>query len=346
MEKDERRLRDALQEVKQPTLEERVVDKPRRSGIPSAVVGIGAVFLCGALAIAGYVGSRIDDIFGTTEPATSVVETIYPTDLIPTNDQVVATLPTYTPKQRDEPIDFDIGVPSVSISILDNLNEVPGAVAPIQNAPGGKLSVEVFAGGNPLKDVEFGVFYAVVDIAGKWALDGYVAYEPPASIQLQLDCTTDINGFCETILEPGTYALIDRDEGANWQQIKGIWGIYEPSDFGGGTFFLPFRIDLGKTTEIDINLASLEVGLLSSEGAAMSGEQFYIQCQGEDIAGKKIGVNTCKRYYEITGARGTANFYLGAGTYMIVHTERYVDEFFPDIILEPGEQLTKIVTIH
>lgn len=247
--------------------------------------------------------------------------------------------PTRPPLPTEPPEVFDVGLPSVSIRILD------------ETRPTGNLKVSVFAGGAPVPGINFDAYKAVIDIADRWSLTDDHLYGDDIEITAGgRGLTTNFNGLIDAKIPPGKYGLVHTESHIDKVLLmKGNWGLFVQGR--ANSAFVPFEIVPNRTTEIIIDMAILEIGLLDPQGEALKGQRLLVFCQEEDIAGKKIpydGFGFC-RVDTRTEATGLATLNLAAGDYVVNVSFRRgfasIDEWFYDISLEPGEVRREIFTI-
>jgi hypothetical protein len=226
-------------------------------------------------------------------------------DIFPDNSNPQYSLPpaqpivTEPPYRANDPVATD--VPSSPESISNENN----------------LSITLLAGGAPIREdfLSFLISPASKDIAGSWTAleDSGQTYEP------------DINGVISASLSPGEYALVYTEGGRYHTPLGGSWGtVTGMKPNGYRQQLVVFSINSGEKTEIEIPLATLEVGLLSKSGEALREKYVKIYCQGTDVSGKKIPAEDetgCYAVYGHTDATGLVSFNLGAGTYVIYVSE-------------------------
>lgn len=209
------------------------------------------------------------------------------------------------------------------------------------------LKITLLAGGAPLRGdfLSFLLSPANKDIAGNWTAleDGGYTYAP------------DVNGLISASLSPGDYALVYTDEGRYHAPMGGNWGTTGMNPNGVRQQMIVFSINPGEVTNIEIPLATLEIGLLSKSGEALREKYIKVSCQGSDVSGKKIPAESetgCVGVYGHTDATGLVRFNVGAGTYVIYVSEdpaAYDDinqEIYKfDINLAPNEVQRIIINV-
>ncbi len=211
------------------------------------------------------------------------------------------------------------------------------------------LNITLLAGGAPLKGnyLSFLISPASKDIVGKWTAleDSGQTYEP------------DVNGVISASLSPGDYALVYTNVSQYHASLGGSWGTVGMNPSGHHEQMTVFSINPGEKTNIEIPLATLEIGLLSKSGDALREKHIEVSCQGTDVSGKKIRLD----YYDETGcatvtgqtdATGLVSFNLGAGIYVIYISEDppasddiQQDIYKFDINLAPSEVKRIIINV-
>jgi hypothetical protein len=232
-----------------------------------------------------------------------------------------------TPRITSSPQVIEFDNSGVSIVVYDN----PG------NSDQGKLRLQFLAGNTPFRAKSWDVRWATKDIVGRWTAGELVDSDT---------WDADSNGVIELSLEPGDFAVHPHSYFSS-DQIRGTWGIQGSDRYGRAEEMIVFPVFSGKTTEIKMSLARLEIGLLSSQGDALKGKVVRIYCQGTDIAGKKIPIDDEYCYgLRKTDLTGIATFTLGAGTYMgYVYRFPQDDFYFYDISLQPGQVRREVFTL-
>lgn len=209
----------------------------------------------------------------------------------------------------------------------------------------GHVRFQVLADDTPVIDAGFIVSSAVVDITGTWTADKTVyGIDGEGPIHW-----TNSAGVFDLSLEPGNYAALLQQSYSGrpgHPQMAGGWGVLGTNDDGIPRDMIVFPVVAGKSTEIIVSLAHLEVGVIAASGDAAKGRAVYINCQGTDIAGGKIASDRCREEGDGTDSTGIAEFAVGPGTYFITVDQPGSDDFdVYDITLKAGETRREIVRL-
>lgn len=226
------------------------------------------------------------------------------------------------PTSIPQVVEFDN--PAVSITVTDSGD----------TRKQGNVHFQFSAGDTPLRNVALLFASATQDITGRWT----------AADAIGQIYKSNPDGVINVLLAPGDYAALNMD-GSAYNQLMGAWGIQASSSDGLPTEMIVFPVVVGKTTDIVVSLARLEIGLISTQGDALKGKAAKIDCQGTDIAGKKVPSGRCE-VYQKTDITGVATFNLGPGTYMVLIDNWPRDGvYFYDIFLEAGQVRREILKI-
>jgi hypothetical protein len=227
--------------------------------------------------------------------------------------------------------------------VIDSMN--PGVSITVHDSPLSQSNVRIqfLAGNEPLRNSEIWFYYATKDITNKWTLTNTVLVDNTYVVSGK----TNSNGIVESTLEPGNYAAYNKDMGTDWNQIYGSWGVkafYPNSTQLIQTILFP--IQAGKTTDIKVSLARLEIGIIDKNGNAVTGEGVEIFCQTKDVANNKIPTECGDGYNRTyTDNTGLVFFNLGSGVYVASLHIHGQDVYFYDISVQPGEIRREILTI-
>lgn len=216
------------------------------------------------------------------------------------NDYTTKQITTrYEPGETNPPASFKISGKKATIPFENPTVSIESGASSDIPYGKGKIIVQLLGGGSPLTGKGIGVYTAVLNIAGQWAIEKSSYGEQ-----------TDESGFISSDFDPGNYAITLGNE-----EVFGTYGIIGKEN-NRDKQLIPVTVESGKAVVVTISLARLDVGVLSLDGkSAISGRGVCVYPQSADIAGNPIPMDGFGNEFIQSTAAGISVWYLGAGTY-------------------------------